>query len=312
MQRFFLYKILVQHFHNFYKNIVMLIKPGSDKNLKTLYTKLTSLGFALIYLFCSSKVQAQGDMFINPKRVVFEGQKRFQEINLANIGKDTARYMVSFIQVRMKNDGNFEQIEQPDSGQQFADKYLRIFPRTVTLAPKEAQVVKIQLNQNKNLLSGEYRSHLYFRAATIENPLGDRPAKEDAKNVSVKLIPVYGISIPIIIRIGENNTKVFLSDLKFEKGENAIPVLKLRFNRAGNMSVYGDINIEHISGANKITKAGFIKGISVYTPNKIRDLKINLDNKTGINYRSGKLRVTYTTSTEGKPEKIAFAELILK
>jgi hypothetical protein len=289
----------------------MLIKSDPCRKLITSFTRIVFPVLISISLFYSSDAQAQGDLFINPKRIVFEGQKRFQEINLANIGTDTARYIISFIQIRMKDDGNFEQIEKPDSGQNFASKYLRIFPRAVTLAPKESQVVKIQVNQNNKLLPGEYRSHLYFRAAPKENPLGESSAKDSTKGVSVKLIPVYGISIPIIIRIGENNTKVILSDLKFEKEKDNTPVIKFRFTRTGNMSVYGDLTVQFISDAGKITQAGFIKGISVYAPNKLRDIKINLDNKTGLNYTSGKLRVSYSTSIEGKSEKLASAEVKL-
>ncbi|MDB5152911.1 MAG: molecular chaperone, partial [Mucilaginibacter sp.] len=191
----------------------MLLESNPGKKLKISYSKIIFSVLTFICLLFSLNVHAQGDLFINPKRIVFEGQKHFQEINLANIGKDTARYVISFIQIRMKEDGNFEQIEKPDSGQNFASKYLRIFPRMVTLAPKESQVVKVQVNQNSKLTDGEYRSHLYFRAVPKEIPLGESVAKDStAKGVSVKLTPVYGISIPVIIRIGEDNTKVTLSD----------------------------------------------------------------------------------------------------
>ncbi len=289
----------------------MLLESNPGKKLKISYSKIIFSVLTFICLLFSLNVHAQGDLFINPKRIVFEGQKHFQEINLANIGKDTARYVISFIQIRMKEDGNFEQIEKPDSGQNFASKYLRIFPRMVTLAPKESQVVKVQVNQNSKLTDGEYRSHLYFRAVPKEIPLGESVAKDStAKGVSVKLTPVYGISIPVIIRIGEDNTKVTLSDLKFEKEKDNRPFLKFRFNRTGNMSVYGDIAIQYVSDAGKITSAGFIKGVSVYTPNKLRDIKISLDNKT-LNYTSGKLLVIYTNSIEGKSEKLASAELKL-
>lgn len=288
----------------------MFKRSVADKKLKTFYTRFIISGVALLCLFGSSNAKAQGDLFINPKRIVFDGLKRSQEINLANIGKDTARYVISFIQIRMKNDGNFEQIEQPDSGQNFAVNYLRVFPRTVTLAPKESQVVKIQLNQNNKLLPGEYRSHLYFRAVPRESPLGEPPVKDDTHSVSVKLVPVYGISIPIIIRAGENNAKVYISDLKLEKPVNGSCVLKFRFNRTGMMSVYGDITLAYISDAGKITKAGFIKGISVYAPNKLRDVKMSLDDRTGLSYKTGKLRVVYATSEE-KPEQLASAELML-
>lgn len=48
-----------------------------------------------------------------PRRVVFEGAKKYEELNLANTGKDTARYVISLIHVRMKEDGSFIEINEP-------------------------------------------------------------------------------------------------------------------------------------------------------------------------------------------------------
>ena len=94
----------------------------------------TSLKFLLSLLFgffCQTffpvGLMAQGNLLVNPKRAVFEGSKRIITLNLANTGKDTAKYNISFLQYRMKEDGGFEEITRPDSLQLFADKYLRIF-----------------------------------------------------------------------------------------------------------------------------------------------------------------------------------------
>lgn len=212
----------------------------------------------------------------------------------------------------MKEDGNFEQITQPDSGQFFADKNLRLFPRVVTLGPNEAQLIKIQVSQANKLSPGEYRSHLYFRAVPNKDPLGERSAKMDTAGVSVRIVPVFGISIPVIIRAGESTAKVSLSRLELEGLSDSLQVMKVRFNRTGNFSVYGDLKIEHISENGKITQVGHIKGISVYAPNLKRDVKVNLDHKPGVNYRSGKLLVSYGSSTEGQTEPMASAELLLK
>ncbi|WP_158800017.1 molecular chaperone [Pedobacter sp. L105] len=289
----------------------MFIKPGFDKKTTTLLRYFIFFAVILTSIFYSSNVKAQGDLFINPKRIIFEGEKRSQEISLANIGNDTATYMVTFVQIRLKNDGNFEQIEQPDSGQHFADKNLRIFPRTITLAPKETQTIKIQLYQKEKLQAGEYRSHLYFRGVPPENPSAKKQQTENTKNVSVKITPVFGITIPVIIRIGENTTTASITDLTLGKSENQTDILKLTVNRKGNMSLYGDITVNYISAAGKTTRAGYIKGISVYTPNQLRYINLTLDPKAGLNYHSGKLSVSYTAVNEGKSEKIAAAELTL-
>ncbi len=258
-----------------------------------------------IAVFVPVFLQAQGNLLITPRRVVFEGATKTQELNLANTGSDTARYNVSIVQYRMKEDGSFEEITQPDPGQNFADKYIRFFPRTVTLAPNEAQVVKMQLTKTNLLQPGEYRSHVYFRAVPKENALGEEETKQDSTGISVRLVPIFGITIPVIIRVGESTTKVTLTDMSFEMAGDTIPRLRFSFNRAGNMSVYGDISVTHTSPEGRITEVGLVKGIAVYTPNTVRKFQVDLRRIPGVDYRKGTLSLVYSTQSDLKPEKLA-------
>lgn len=274
----------------------------------------SSFIFLLVATFtvCSfSKLYAQGNLLINPRRVVFEGRKKIMELNLANTGKDTARYVISLIEIRMKQDGSFEKIDQPDSGQNFASSYIRFFPRSVTLAPNEAQVVKVQVVKADQLLAGEYRSHIYFRAVPQEMPLGETESHKDSSGISVLLTPIFGISIPVIIRVGESTAQVTLSDLSLQMANDSTPIMNILFNRTGNMSVYGDLKIDYISAQGKITQVGEVKGIAVYTPNLSRQFRMNLNKISGIDYHSGKLHAVYSTQVNSKSLKIAEAELNL-
>ncbi len=269
------------------------------------------LGLILLPGFVFNGLKAQGNLLITPRRVVFEGAKKTQELNLANTGQDTATYNVSLVQYRMKDDGSFEEIKEPDPGQNFADKNIRFFPRTVTLAPNEAQVVKMQLYKTSDLKPGEYRSHVYFRAVPKVTALGAEEKPKDSTSLSVKLTPIFGITIPVIIRTGDSTTKVTLSDLSFQVVNDTVPRLNLTFNRSGNMSVYGDIEVNHISADGKSTQVGIIRGIAVYTPNAIRRAKMDLNRIPAVNFGSGKLQVIYTGQTDAKPVKLAEAELML-
>ena len=253
----------------------------------------------------------QGNLLITPRRVVFEGSIKTQELNLANTGKDTARYNVSIIQYRMNEDGSFVEITEPDPGQNFADKNIRFFPRSVTLAPNEAQVVKMQLTKTNTLTPGEYRSHVYFRAVPMEKALGDEETRKDSTGISVQLIPIFGITIPVIIRVGESTTKVTLNDLAVEMVNDTLPRLKMTFNRSGNMSVYGDISVKYTSPEGKVTEVGIVKGIAVYTPNALRRFQLDLKKVPEVDYRKGSLTVEYTTQSDVKSEKLAKAELTL-
>lgn len=267
------------------------------------------IAYCLALLVSPLKSTAQGDLLVFPKRIVLDETKRSQSINLSNAGQDTARYTVSFVQIRMKEDGSFENITQPAPNQYFADAYLRIFPRKVILGPGEAQVVKIQLQKTDQMVPGEYRSHLYFRAVPDVKPLGEKEIQKDTTSISVKLIPVFGITIPIIIRKGETTAMVSLSNLSFQKFNDSIPLLKMDFNRTGNISVYGDIKVNLILPNGKTSKVGELDGFAVYTPGTKRNCKIEL--KKGVDYTKGKLIISYTTPLEDKGIKLAEGELEL-
>lgn len=276
------------------------------------YNSFTYLysAFLIFFALLSGATMAQGNLQVMPKRVVFEGTKRFQELNLANTGQDTAQYVISFINYKMKENGEFQEITNPEEGQKFADKYLRIFPRSVILGPKEAQSIKVQISRTSELPAGEYRSHIYFRAVPRLKPLGEQEKPDTASGISIKLTPVFGLSIPAIIRIGESNAKIKLSDVSLDNTD--VPKLKITFNRTGNVSVYGDLTINYISPEGVASQVGLAKGISVYTPNTIRSFVLNLNQSKDINYRKGKLQISYTTSQDVKPESLAETELILK
>jgi hypothetical protein len=200
----------------------------------------------------------------------------------------------------MKEDGAFEEIKEPDAGQNFASKYLRYYPRSVTLAPNEAQTVKVQLTKASDLSQGEYRSHIYFRAIPNAAPLGESTAAKDS-GISVKLTPVFGITIPVIIRSGESNTKVSLSDINFTMIGDTLPNVSMTLNRTGNMSAYGDIVVEYVSSNGTATEVGIARGVAVYTPNATRRFQFNLNKNLKLNFKGGKLHVAYVAQSDAMP-----------
>lgn len=256
--------------------------------------KLLKLSLFTFFIFISGiHGFAQGDLMIMPKRLVFDGSQRSQEINLANTGSDTAVYAISFVNYKMTEDGNFQQIKEPEEGQRFATDFLRYFPRRVTLAPREAQTIRVQLTRTGNLEQGEYRSHMYFRAVEEQKALGEEEA-QDSEGISINIKTVFGISIPIIIREGKSTTEVSLSDIQLNTDEGT-PKLSLAINRSGNMSVYGNLSVEHIAPDGTTTEVGLVKGISVYTPNSKRNFSLELRNSGEVDLGQGKLKISYSS-----------------
>lgn len=207
----------------------------------------------------------------------------------------------------MKEDGSFVNIENPDSGQMFAEPYLRIFPRKVTLAPRESQVIRLQYRRKPDMIAGEYRSRLYFRSEKNYKPLGMGNAERDSTTLKVQLIPIFGMSIPIIIRTGSVNASAALSDLKLDIQQNTIQNLKLTIHRTGNISLYGDIIIQYVPTRGKPYQVGIAGGVGVYTEINKRYLVVNLKNTSGKPLKDGKLKVQYISKGETK-KPVVYAE----
>lgn len=287
-------------------NNTLFIKAGLV--LLTVTTLLT----AGQLLYNTGNSISQGDLVIMPRRVMLDPGKRTQELNLANTGSDSAKYLISVVQYRMLKNGSFEEITEPDSGQYFATKNFRFFPRSVTLGPNESQTIKVQSINTGELQHGEYRSHLYFRAVPEESPVDQNAVVP--KSVSVKLTPTFGIAIPVIIRSNNTALNVKLDKPILTIDADGVPQLNMTFNRTGNISVYGDVKVEYISATAKITQVGIAKGLAVYTPIPARSLILNLDKNPAVDYHKGKLKITYTTSSdssESKPQVIASSQIDL-
>jgi hypothetical protein len=249
---------------------------------------------------------SQGDLLVTPMRVVFEGNKQQEQLELMNLGKDTATYSISFVQRRMKEDGSNTIITTPDTGQMFADPYLRVFPRTVTLAQYEPQVIMVQCRRKPGMAAGEYRSHLYFRSEKNYKPLGLNNSAADSTQLTVDIRPVFGISIPVIIRSGEVNVSTTLSDIRLENPQDTIQTLKLTINRTGNISVFGDLTAEFVPLHGKPYIIGALNGVGVYTNLNKRNIIIKLKRAQANTYKNGKLKVRYTSPK--KERYVVYAE----
>jgi hypothetical protein len=252
------------------------------------------------------QAKAQGNLLITPMRVVFEGNQKQAELNLMNTGTDTATYSISFRHYNMTEQGRLELIEKADTSQMLADPYLRIYPRQVTLAPGEPQVIMLQFRRKEGMEAGEYRTHLWFRSEKDYKSLGKEKMLTDSNQMSVTVIPIFGITIPVIIRTGNVNVGIVMSDLKLEARNDSTQILKFNLNRTGNISTHGDIKIEYIPPQGKSYQVGSLVGVSAYTNISKRNVEVKLKNAAGTKLENGKLKVQYVSNGESK--RIVFAE----
>jgi P pilus assembly chaperone PapD len=250
---------------------------------------------AAAFVICTGHLVtvAQGSLSLVPQRVVLEGNKISEQINLVNTGTDTADYQISLIHLRMKEDGSFEEINIEAAGDMAAQPLVRYFPRAVTLAPKEAQVIRVQRIKRGVSPVGEYRSHLYVRIVPKTRPLGSESPTSLPKDIGVQLTPVFGVSIPLIVREGVTSVDVSLKDLQIQQLDDASCALTFRMYRSGNRSVFGDFTVVHQAPDGSMTAVGTVRGLAVYTPNALREVSIPLSVKSCAALGSGKLLLQF-------------------
>lgn len=274
--------------------------------------KGTLITLFLFYLFLYD-ASGQGSLLLTEKRVVLEGRQKKALINLVNVGSDTATYTVSFKEKLMNEDGSFTTLEEADSGQMFASPFLRIYPRTIILAPGEPQVVMLQYRRTADMHAGEYRSHLWFKQVEDQTALGTEEPKAESNQLSFNIKALVGLSIPIIIRTGEVDLSVSLDSLNLEFRQEAGYYLTFMIRRLGNISVYGNLTAEYIPTQGKPFEIGAINGIAVYTSIEKRKVAMKLKITPGMNLKHGMIKLSYVSRDDAKKKTVfAETELILR
>ena len=86
----------------------------------------------------------------------------------------------------------------------------------------------------------------------------------------------------------------------------------MTFNRSGNMSVYGDLTVDHVSSSGVLTRVGIANGVAIYTPNTIRKFNLNLVSENKVDFSSGTLKVYFSAPSDVEQARYAEAELILR
>ena len=177
-----------------------------------------------------------------------------------------------------------------------ASAMLRWSPRRVVLQGNDSQTVRVMARLPEDLAAGEYRSHFI---ATAVPPGGDGSFSiEDATGVSqgngigVRIVPRFGISIPVIVRVGETSVQVGITDVRLVDLAQADRRIEFTITRSGNRSAFGDIEVT--SSASRAPIA-MLKGIGVYTEIGRRRVAIPLlADASPASYGSGvRLKVTY-------------------
>ena len=205
---------------------------------------------------------AQGDLLIAPTRLVLDG-RRGGEVILSNIGNEEATYRIELELRRMTPEGDLVPVEETTANltEKAALEMIRYAPRRVTLPPDEPQAIRISARPGAELPDGEYRVHLSFAAIPKVQAIAPASAEGGAQGgFAINLVPIYGITMPIIVRKGQLQVTAGLANPRLEQRPEG-PVFRVDITRAGTASVYGDLLVYRQGDDEPVFVA---RGIGVY------------------------------------------------
>jgi len=288
------------------------------KHFSRLLSGLCGLAFLVGIAFADGQAFAQGglgDITVTPTRIVLEGRARSGTIALANTGAKKATYRLTIVNMRMNENGAFQQIEEGQArpGEQFAEGLIRYAPRQVTLEPGETQIIRIAARKPAGLAAGEYRSHLVIRAVP-EAGAGRSIEQKPGEGVEISLSVIPGVALPVILRHGDVSAEASLSDFAYDPppmtSGGGRASLTFRLNRAGGSSVYGDLAATYFAPESEEgIRVSEVNQLAVYTPNDYRIVAMSLVFPEGLEPQSGgKFVVIYRTPPKDGGNTIAKGE----
>lgn len=280
----------------------MLIKRLMDRGRMTLYV-VSMIAAPLLY---AAPANAVGDLLVAPTRIVLDG-KRGAEVILNNIGPNEATYRISLELRRMNTVGRLEDIavETANETEKAALGMISFAPRRVTLPPNQPQSIRIGLRGVEKLPDGEYRAHMLFRA--IPSTAAATDTANDGSGVKIQLIPIYGVTIPVIVRKGKLSATAALANPKISR-DNEGQTLQFDLSRVGDRSIYGEI---------RVTKPGLTepllvaRGIAIYPELTSRSVSLPLS-QVDADKIKGEVTIGYYEASEAGGGLIAQVRTVIK
>lgn len=260
--------------------------------------------FAGLTMTAAPAAAGIGDLLVAPTRIVLDGRKG-AEVILNNIGEEPATYRVSVEFRRMTQDGGLVDVETPSAEDKAAQDMILYAPRRVTLAPHQPQSIRLSARPPQGLPDGEYRVHMLFRAIPPANAVTNTDAP--AQGLRFALTPVYGVTIPVIVRLGNLQVKAGIANVHLDKKDGK-PAIALDLSRNGDRSTYGEVRVLKAGVKEPIA---IQKAVAVYKEINTRRVVVPLS-ESFAGQASGPVTVQYVETFDDGQKLIAETQAVLR
>lgn len=234
------------------------------------------------------------NLSITPKRLTFGRGQRSATVYIFNQGRTPATFDISVGDSVMLPTGDIRPLSEAQADpalKPFVDKLasaknmVLATPRRATLGPGKGQTIRIRVTPPADAAAGEYRSHLTVRTVPSRDTgvTAEDAAAQGSNQLSFRITPVFGLSIPVIVRHGEADARGEIRNPRLTYAEispdgvapaRRTPILAFDVARSGKNSLFG--NIEVRSKGREKDPIGLIRGLGLYTEIDHRSIQIPL------------------------------------
>ena len=259
---------------------------------------LKALAALILFSCVGGSVQAAGNLMVTPTRIVFEQRDRSAQITLVNQGNKSSFFRISFLRQNMTENGEFVPIEEGEPGM-FSDSMIRYSPRQVSLPPGQSQVIRLALRKPGDLAKGEYRSHMLFQALPEPSTTSvEAITQQEPEGITIELIPIVGVSIPVIVRHGELSSKVALANPAIVAATKTSNHRKIAvdINRQGDSSAYGDLRATYTPEGGTPIVIAQANSVAVYANMQTRRFEMPLNLPVDFSLENGEVDLVFLKS----------------
>jgi hypothetical protein len=146
---------------------------------------------------------------------------------------------------------------------------------------------------------------MLFRAI----PDAKAPTTTEVKDgLSISLTPIYGVTIPIIVRKGALTASAAISDVHMTRSPDG-PALTFAMARTGDRSTYGRIKVTRPGQSKPVYEA---RGIAVYAEIAHRTVSLPISDPAVTTQMTGPVKVEYLEDGDAATGLIAEASAVLR